>query len=129
MDISSVQMNAFVDNLGTDWVAIDRHGTPVCRATDRAAVERAVPDAVLYLTGKDFEKDLAKAVGAEKFDHDKDGHAGGSPKGEDSTAAKGAAKKADPPATPVPMTSPKAEAPKAPKPAPTPAKSAARSKK
>jgi hypothetical protein len=118
----NIVRNAFLENLGTDFVAIADNGHPVCRANDEDTVRRAVPHAALYLTGDspelaelfaptdsanlvgaaegslDAAADLAGAPaeepeGTKTFDHDGDGKAGGSPKGDESTAHKGAERK------------------------------------
>jgi hypothetical protein len=135
--------NAFLDSLGTDWVAVANNGHPVGRATTETAVRQAVPDAVHYLCAKDLadvevkpakaepnpvavplEAVKAQAIApeiAEKpgfvviddplvasegpsvapgkpfkdpFDHDNSGFAGGSAKGEQSTAHKGVVRRA-----------------------------------
>lgn len=118
MDTSQVKLNAFTDNLGTDWVAVDAQGNVLTRAGDKDTVQRAVPFAAAYFTGSDFEK--KPAAGSKAFDHDDDGKVGGSPKGAESTAAKGAAKKVE--TAPAPkVEAPKAEAPKAEAPAAKPA--------
>lgn len=67
----NIVRNAFIEDLGTDWVAIADNGHPVCRANDEETVRRAVPDAALYLTGDSPElaelfapADSADLVGA-----------------------------------------------------------------
>lgn len=47
--------NEFTNNLGTDWIAVNAQGTPICRADNRASVEHAAPDAEAYFTGADLE--------------------------------------------------------------------------
>jgi hypothetical protein len=118
----NIVRNAFLENLGTDWVAIADNGHPVCRANDEDTVRRAVPYAALYLTGDSPElaelfapTDSADLVGAAEgsldaaadldttedipsvdvsaFDADGDGRPGGSLPGKDSTAHKGAERK------------------------------------
>lgn len=46
--------NAFSDDLGTDWIAVNQSGSPVARASDEASVRAAAPECV-YLTGSDFD--------------------------------------------------------------------------
>lgn len=55
MNIHDVFKNDFLHNLGTDHIAVDHSGTPIARATDRTAVERAAPDAAAYFSGADFD--------------------------------------------------------------------------
>lgn len=52
----AVKSNAFSENLGTDFIAVDANGTPVARASDRETVERAAPGHSGVFTGKDFPK-------------------------------------------------------------------------
>ncbi len=47
--------NAFLDNLGTDWIAVAANGHIVGRATTREAVERSTPKAVAYYCQKDLD--------------------------------------------------------------------------
>lgn len=50
MKQSDVRSNAFTDSLGTDWVAVDARGNPMCRAHDEATVRRTMPHAAAYMT-------------------------------------------------------------------------------
>jgi hypothetical protein len=59
-----VQHNAFLDNLKTDWVAINEAGVPIGRASDKESLERASPASAAQFTGSDFEP-KAKAAKAE----------------------------------------------------------------
>lgn len=61
MTISSaeVRRNAFTDNLGTDWIAVNDLGVPVGRAGDEASVRKANPDAAGYFTEKHLEGHIA----------------------------------------------------------------------
>lgn len=123
--------NAFTENLGTDFVALNAQGTPVGRAGTREALEQAHAGAdVQILDAQELAKltpSLAEAATAsldgpfaavvaqgvapaalvddpveqpvepakDPFDHDGKDGAGGSKKGAESTAHKGAqAKKA-----------------------------------
>lgn len=51
---AAIRNNAFTENVGTDWVAIDHTGNPIARAGDEATVRRAAPNAERYLTGEDL---------------------------------------------------------------------------
>lgn len=68
---ADIQHNAYTENLGTDWVAIDHLGRPLSRAGDKESVQHAAPDAAAYFTGKDIKDPL---------DHDADGRKGGAHK-------------------------------------------------
>lgn len=118
MTIETLIKNAFLDDLHDDWVAVAANGTPIARASDEASVRRAAPDAAHYLNAKMLAKhvdgidgigitevapepeqnpvaaglDAVKAQSA--FDHDGDGAEGGSVTGDESTAHKGAVKRA-----------------------------------
>lgn len=54
MNILDVIRNEFLHDLKTDHIAVDHTGTPIARATDRAAVERAAPNAAAYFSGADL---------------------------------------------------------------------------
>ena len=41
--------NAFLDNSGSDWIAVNANRIPIGRASDLAALTRACPDAAAYL--------------------------------------------------------------------------------
>lgn len=122
--------NAFLDNLGTDFVALNAQGTPVGRAGTREALEQAHAGAdVRILDATELARltpTLAEAVTAsldgpfaavvargvapavlvddpveqpvepakDPFDHDGKDGPGGSKSGDESTAHKGAVKKA-----------------------------------
>lgn len=58
-----VRPNAFSENLGTDFIAVDGYGHPVARASDKETVERAAPNHSGVFTGKDFPKDGPKDNG------------------------------------------------------------------
>jgi hypothetical protein len=104
-----VKPNSFLDNLKTDFIAVDANGNILARADSEEVVRKAAPDTVAVFTGKDFETKVAKAtvepvtesageaiepVAAEEsttdnpvpgadgsaFDHDDDGKVGGSKK-------------------------------------------------
>lgn len=47
--------NAYLENLGDDWVAIADNGHPVGRAGDELTLRIAVPDAAHYLCAKDLD--------------------------------------------------------------------------
>jgi len=60
MQPADVKHNAFTENLGTDWIAVDLNGSVICRSSTREAVEHAVEhtgagDAVAFYTGADFD--------------------------------------------------------------------------
>ena len=86
LNLNQILRNGFTEGLGTDWIAVDKNGSPFARASSREAVERAVSgtntnDAVMFVTGKDFEDfdaEQAAAAGGAAFDHDHDGKPGGS---------------------------------------------------
>lgn len=63
--------NAFLDNLGTDFVAVADNGQIVGRAGSEAAIRHAVPDAAHYLTGSDLAPE-----GFTAFDQDGNGKPG-----------------------------------------------------
>ena len=124
--------NAFTENLGTDFVALNAAGVPIGRASDRASLEQAhaggdvqildatelakltptIAEAVTARLDGPLAAVVAQGVAAEPvavaaepapaaekadgsaFDHDNSGFAGGSMKGHESTAHKGAVKKA-----------------------------------
>ena len=99
--------NAYLDNLGQDFVAIDANGHPIARAATEAAVRQAAPDAAEYHTAESLglapppdhpppapEADEPGEIATQTFDHDGKDGPGGSLKGEQSTAHKGATKKA-----------------------------------
>lgn len=50
-----VKPSAFTENLGTDWLAVDRNGNVLSRGSDEAAVRAAVPDAHAYLDASALE--------------------------------------------------------------------------
>lgn len=101
-----VRRNAFTENLGSDWIAVDAEGRVMVRADSRETAERACPHAAGFFTGADlpfsdapqpidkaamspieaaFEQirndSVEKTPVADPFDHDGDGKPGGSPKG------------------------------------------------
>lgn len=91
--------HGFLQDLGTDWVALAANGEPLARAHDEESVRRAVPDAAEYVTGKKADKAKApEPVAAaesvkeepkqDPLDHDGDGTKGGSEKGENATASR-----------------------------------------
>jgi len=121
--------NAFTENLGTDFVALNPAGTPVGRAGTREALEQAhagadvrildatelakltptLAEAATASLDGPFAAVVAQGVGVkdpdgnepqdaapakDPFDHDGKDGPGGSLPGKDSTAHKGAAKKA-----------------------------------
>ena len=117
--------NAFTENLGTDFVALNAAGVPIGRASDRASLEQAhaggdvqildatelakltptIAEAVTAKLDGPLAAIVAQGVAAEPapvaekvdgsaFDHDNSGSTGGSMKGHESTAHKGAVKKA-----------------------------------
>lgn len=141
--ISNLIHNAFLDQIGSDWVAVAANGHPIARATTEAAVRRAAPDAVHFICAADLNKEeITGEVGKETgfdapdaepepnpvaagleavvaqgaqvhigtaetdadsrnpnavgsaFDHDRSGAPGGSAKGDESTAHKGAVRRA-----------------------------------
>lgn len=51
---AAIRHNAYTENIGTDWVAIDHVGNPVARAGDEETVRRAAPTAERYLTSVDL---------------------------------------------------------------------------
>lgn len=55
MNILQVFRNEFLHKLGTDHIAVDRNGVPIARASDRASIKKAAPDAAAYFSGPDFE--------------------------------------------------------------------------
>lgn len=114
MKPSDIKASAYLYNLGADWIAVDARGNVLCRAGNEDAVRRGAPDAAAYFNGKDLSDVgmTAELVGAAPgsidaalnliknavadatvFDKDGDGKAGGSPKGELSTAHIGAERK------------------------------------
>lgn len=92
--------NAYLDNIGSDWVAVSANGHPIARATTEEAVRRAAPDAAHYLNASMLGEradaidaaqavDETVAVDGSAFDGDGDGHVGGSkPKAKKATAKK-----------------------------------------
>lgn len=89
-----VRYSAFMDDLGTDWVAFNTQGDVLCRAHDEATVRRAVPRAAAYMTSGrfvpaqdpdsdrppqvvDLSPEPAAPVNGSAFDHDGDGKVGG----------------------------------------------------
>lgn len=60
MNILEVFRNEYLHLLGLDHIAVDANGVPIARASDRASVERAAPNAAAYFSGADF----AAAAGA-----------------------------------------------------------------
>lgn len=54
MNILKVIRNEYFHLLGDDHIAVDANGVPIARAADRAAVERAAPNAAAYFSGVDF---------------------------------------------------------------------------
>lgn len=47
-----VRHNDFTANLGTDWIAVDRNGHILSRATDEKSVRQAAPTAAAYFNGE-----------------------------------------------------------------------------
>lgn len=62
MNILEVFKNEFLHKLGLDHIAVDANGVPIARASDRASVERAAPNAAAYFSGADFAAPEAPAV-------------------------------------------------------------------
>lgn len=62
MNILEVIRNEFLHDLKGDHIAVDARGTPIARAADRAAVERAAPNAAAYFSGADFGETDATRV-------------------------------------------------------------------
>lgn len=54
MNILEVFKNEFLHKLGLDHIAVDANGVPIARASDRASVEKAAPNAAAYFSGADF---------------------------------------------------------------------------
>ena len=52
-----IRHNAFSENLGNDYIAVNHHRTPVARASTEAGVRQAAPAAAAYFTGTDFVMD------------------------------------------------------------------------
>ena len=71
---AKVRHNAFTENLGTDFVAVDPQGNVLARSDNEEGARRAAPDAAAFFTGKDFGKPM---VDGSAFDHDGDGKPGG----------------------------------------------------
>lgn len=106
--IDNLIRNAYLDNLGSDWIAVAANGHPIARATTEEGVRKAAPDAVHFVNASLLDKriesldaappeanpasaglDAVKAQGTDEsddapvadgsaFDHDNDGHVGGS---------------------------------------------------
>lgn len=62
MNILEVIRNEFLHDLKGDHIAVDARGTPIARAADRAAVERAAPNATAYFSGADFAEKTPEPV-------------------------------------------------------------------
>lgn len=95
MKAADVIRNGYTENLNTDWVAVDAQGNVVGRTADEHTARVFYPEAAGFFTGEDFEEAQASAEtkGGGAFDLDNSGAAGGSPKGEQSSAAIGAQRK------------------------------------
>lgn len=94
--------HGFLEDIGTDWVALAANGAPIARAATEESVRRAAPDAAEYVTGGKTEAPAPSATldpGPEEpkphpeSDHDGDGRAGGSKPGDESTVAQGRRKR------------------------------------
>lgn len=57
-----VRGNAFTDNLGHDFIAVNAEGVPIARSADKESLERAAPNHSGIFTGKDFPKDGPSAT-------------------------------------------------------------------
>lgn len=69
--------NAFLDNPGSDWIAVNANRIPIGRASDLAALTRACPDAAAYLQMPQPAPAEAQAEVPSPLDHDGDGRPGG----------------------------------------------------
>lgn len=72
-DPLKVRHNAFTENLGNDYIAVDQNGTPIARAATMALCQQAAPGAAAFLTGADF---VIKAPPPKKDAEPKDGGSG-----------------------------------------------------
>lgn len=46
-----IKRDAFTENLGSDWIAVDAQGNVLCRSSTEDGARRARPNAEYYLTG------------------------------------------------------------------------------
>jgi hypothetical protein len=54
VEAKHVRHNAYSENLGKEFIAVDTNGSILARAPDEESAKRAVPGAAAYFTGKDF---------------------------------------------------------------------------
>lgn len=56
--IDNLIRNAYLDNLGSDWIAVAANGHPIARATTEEGVRKAAPDAVHFVNASLLDKRL-----------------------------------------------------------------------